>query len=59
MKVKVLKPFADKANNLKKRKVGDQFEITKERFQEINGTKHGVLVEEIKAKKNDGILWCK
>lgn len=51
MKVKVLKPFADKANNLKKRKIGDQFEITKERFQEINGTKHGVLVEEIKPKK--------
>ena len=28
-----------------------EFEITKERFQEINGTKHGVLVEEIKPKK--------
>lgn len=51
MKVKVLKPFADKANNLKKRKIGDQFEITKERFQEINGTKNGKLVVEVKETK--------
>lgn len=50
MKAKTLKKFKDRKEGIV-RKVGDQFEITKERFQEINGTKNGVLVEEIKPKK--------
>lgn len=50
MKAKTLKKFKDRKEGTV-RKIGDQFEITKERFQEINGTKHGVLVEEIKPKK--------
>lgn len=35
MKIKVLKEFKDLAEN-KLRKVGDEFEVTKERFEEID-----------------------
>lgn len=47
MKVKVLKKFKDK----RKKKIyekDEMIEVTKERFEEINSTSHGVLVEEIK-----------
>lgn len=37
MKIKVLKEFKDLAEN-KLRKVGDEFEVTKERFEEIDTT---------------------
>lgn len=50
MKVKILKTF----NDLKDKKIrhkGEVFEVTKKRFEEINSTKHGILVEEIKEKK--------
>ena len=50
MKTKTLKKFKDRKEGIV-REVGEEFEVTKERFQEINGTKHGVLVVEIKPKK--------
>lgn len=47
MKVKVLKQFRDKKEEAD-RKVGDEFIVSKERFEEINSTWAGKLVEEIK-----------
>lgn len=50
MKVKAVKKFRD----LKEKKVrqeGEIFEVTKKRFEEINSTSFGVLVEEIKEEK--------
>ena len=47
MKVKTIKKFRD----LKEKKVrekGEIFEVNKKRFEEINSTSFGVLVEEIK-----------
>lgn len=50
MKVKTLIKFKDLKES-KTRKVGEEFEVTKKRFKEINSTKHGILVEEIKEEK--------
>lgn len=50
MKVKVIKKFRDKYTNLL-HEIGQDIEITKERFEEINSTAHGVFVEEIKEEK--------
>lgn len=47
MKVKVLKRFVNKYSN-KTHEVGDILDISEKRFKEINSTKHGKLVEEIK-----------
>ncbi len=50
MKVKVVKQFIDKhTKNL--HKVNKTLTISKERFEEINSTAHGVFVEEIKETK--------
>lgn len=53
MKVKALVTFNDKKAN-KERKKGSVFNVTQERFKEINSTVHGKLVEEIKEEKEDG-----
>lgn len=50
MRVRVLKTFRDKDTSALHGK-GNEIEITKERYQEINSTTHGALVEEIKVKK--------
>ena len=46
MKAKVIKAYRDK---LTKRihKPGEEVELTKKRFEEINSTKHGAFLEEI------------
>lgn len=48
MKVKVLKEFKDLSEKGKTRKVNDEFEVTKERFEDVN--KHGKYLEEVKVK---------
>lgn len=48
MRVKVVREFIDLKNNKKKRKVGEIFDVTNERFKELNSTSFGVLVEEVK-----------
>lgn len=53
IKAKVIKTFIDKKAN-KERKKGSVFNVTQERFKEINSTVHGVLVEEIKEEREDG-----
>ena len=50
MKVKVIKDFRDKYTK-KLHKTGEELEITKERYEEINSTAHGILVKEIHEKK--------
>lgn len=47
MKVKVIKQYIDKYTKTL-HKTGETLEITKERFEEINSTSHGVFVKEIK-----------
>lgn len=49
MKVKVVKEFKNKYSK-KIHKVGDTLDISDSRFKEINSTKHGILVKEIKEK---------
>lgn len=51
MKVRVLRDFIDLKNSKKRRKVGDVFEVDKKRFEELNSTSFGVLVEEVKEEK--------
>ena len=46
MKVKVIKPFVDKKEGVT-RKLGDTFTVSKERYEEINSTKFGVLVKAV------------
>lgn len=46
MKARVVVRFSDKKEQ-KMREIGEEFEVTKKRFKEINSTKHGVLVEEV------------
>lgn len=50
MRVKVKKSFIDK-NTKTLHKINTEIEITKGRYEEINSTAHGVLVEEIKEAK--------
>lgn len=50
MKVKVIKDFRDKYTK-KLHKAGEELEITKERYEEINSTAHGILVKEMSQKK--------
>lgn len=52
MKVKVTKRFIDKKEG-KTREAGDVFDITKKRFEEINSTSFGFLVEEIKEENKN------
>ncbi len=46
MKAKVLKPFIDKEEGVT-RKPGDTFTVSEERYNEINSTSVGVLVEAV------------
>ena len=50
MRVRILKPFKDKNKNIIYQE-GKKIEVTNERFEEINSTAHGILVEEIKEEK--------
>lgn len=50
MRVKVIKDFRDKYTK-KLHKAGEELEITKERYEEINSTAHGIFVKEIPEKK--------
>lgn len=51
MRVKVVTKFIDLKNNKKRRKVGEIFDVTNERFKELNSTSFGVLVEEVEETK--------
>jgi hypothetical protein len=51
LKVKVLRTFRNKYSK-KIHKKGDILDISKKRFEEINSTSFGILVEEIKEKKS-------
>lgn len=53
MRAKVLKQFIDKNNRGLVYKIGTEIEVTKKRFDEINATQHGVLIEEIKEEKKE------
>lgn len=50
MKVKVIKDFRDKYTK-KIHEVGEEIEVTKERYEEINSTAHGILIKKIEEKK--------
>ena len=50
MKVKTIRSFIDLKED-RDRKKNEIFEVTKERYNEINSTSHGMLVEEIKEDK--------
>lgn len=50
MKAKVLRTFIDK-NTKERYKEGSTIEVNKKRFEEINSTSYGLLVEEIKEVK--------
>lgn len=52
MKVQALRTFKD-LKGYKVRTQGEEFDITKKRFEEINSTSFGVLVKEIKKSKGD------
>lgn len=47
MKVRVIRKFNGIKDN-KLRNKGEIFEVTKKRYEEINSTSHGQLVEEVK-----------
>lgn len=49
MKAKVIRKFIDlKAN--KTMEIGNVFEVSKERFEELNKTHHGILIEQVEVK---------
>lgn len=51
MKVKtIVLSFRDRKEKVN-RKLNEEFIVSKERFEEINSTKHGKLVEEVVEKK--------
>ena len=51
MKAKtIVSSFRDKKEKVT-RKLNEEFIVSKERFKEINSTKYGKLVEEVKEKK--------
>lgn len=50
MKVKVIKTFKDKHTNIL-HGIGQELDITAERFRELNGTSFGIFVKEIKKVK--------
>lgn len=50
MKAKVIKPFVDKVEGVT-RKIGDAFDVSEERLEEINSTKFGVLAVAKEAAK--------
>lgn len=50
MQVKALRRFDDKLEKVKRLK-GAEFEVTEERFRQINGTQYGILVEAVPEKE--------
>ena len=50
MKVKAVRKFIDLKEN-KTRKIGEIFEVTDKRYEEINSTSYGILIEEVKEKE--------
>lgn len=52
MKAKVIQKFKDK-NTKEIYKVGQEIEVTKERFKEMNSTPNGQFVEEVKQPKEE------
>lgn len=54
MKVKALRNFKDLENNVRRKK-DNEFEVTEERFNEINSTKYGVLVEVVNEEPPEDI----
>lgn len=52
MKARVLKPFRDLQEGVKRAK-GEVFDLSQERFKEINSTRFGKLVEKVKEPKKD------
>lgn len=50
MTVEALTDFRDLREGVMRRE-GDRFEVTRERFREINSTKYGKLVKEIRTRK--------
>ena len=52
MKVKALQSFSDKDNN-KLHMEGEIFEVTKDRFTEINSTEYGDIVEQVEVTIED------
>lgn len=52
MKARAIKLFRDKAEDVVRKK-GDIFSISRERFEELNSTQFGVLVEETKNETNE------
>lgn len=52
MKVRVVKKFRDKYTKELYKK-GQIIEVSNERYEEINSTAHGILVEKIEEKKKD------
>lgn len=53
IKVKTIAPFTDREENVE-RKMGSVFNVTQERFNEINGTVHGKLIEMVEEDVQDG-----
>lgn len=53
IKVKTVSPFNDREENVERVK-GSVFNVTQERFNEINSTVHGKLIEMIEEDEQDG-----
>jgi len=49
MKARVIKSFRDKKQDVARKK-GDVFILSRQRYEEINATRFGRLVEEVKDK---------
>lgn len=53
MKVKNLRDWYDKKEKMQRKPKDDVFVVSQERFNEINNTSFGVLVEEVPEEKKD------
>lgn len=53
MKVKNLKVWYDRKEKVKRQPKDDEFVVSQERFEEINGTNFGQLVEEVEEVKKE------
>ena len=53
MKVKNIKVWFDRKEKIKRQPKDEAFDVTKERFEEINGTRFGALVEEVVEVKKE------
>ena len=50
MKARVLRDFNDLKEGVVRRK-GEVFECSEERFEQINGSRHGILAEKVRKPK--------